>query len=475
MPAAPQESAPLPGIALQLTQDGHHKQLAGHAYIPDLIRQADPQLGLVPEVSPLFVSHTTEALAQTEALAAQRNPTYQKVGFESWYQIRFTRSTDTPVPGLEGSGDLAIQPRLLQLVRKLQENASVISVQFLHAGPPPVDPDQNPLSGSQGYIDAAPQGIDARAAWAKTGGDGTNVHIVDIEQGWNLNHEDLVAADIRLASGMNHSYFPHGTAVLGEMLMVDNTIGGIGISPKAKGTVVSQWVAGVFNTPNAISAAIKLCTAGDFILIEAQEYDPVSGSYYWPVEIADANFQLIQLATSLGITVIEPACNGSYNLDQYVSSTGKYIFKRGDPGYRESGATMVGAGSSGLPHVRLAFSNFGTRVDVFGWGEKVVSTYTNDAGTENRLYTKDFSGTSSASPIIAGAAMNIQGVVKAQLKTTWDPLKIRSTLQIGGTPTAKPATDLIGVLPNLKAILGGNISEIEGKLGQESLGERRRY
>ena len=33
----------------------------------------------------------------------------------------------------------------------------------------------------------------------------------------------------------------HGTSVLGEVLMVDNTIGGVGIAPSAKGRVISLW------------------------------------------------------------------------------------------------------------------------------------------------------------------------------------------------------------------------------------------
>lgn len=37
----------------------------------------------------------------------------------------------------------------------------------------------------------------------------------------------------------------HGTAVLGQILMVDNKVGGIGIAPSAKGRVISSM-----RTPN---------------------------------------------------------------------------------------------------------------------------------------------------------------------------------------------------------------------------------
>lgn len=50
----------------------------------------------------------------------------------------------------------------------------------------------NPRNTNQGYLDAAPAGIDARYAWGFPGGDGMGANMVDMEQGWNLNHEDLV-------------------------------------------------------------------------------------------------------------------------------------------------------------------------------------------------------------------------------------------------------------------------------------------
>lgn len=44
----------------------------------------------------------------------------------------------------------------------------------------------------QGYLNAASSfGIDARYAWGEPGGNGKGVLVVDIEKGWNLDHEDL--------------------------------------------------------------------------------------------------------------------------------------------------------------------------------------------------------------------------------------------------------------------------------------------
>ena len=247
---------------------------------------------------------------------------------------------------------------------------------------------------------------------------------------------------------------------MGQLLMVDNQKGGVGIVPKAKGAVVSQWANDSVteaNTPAAILAAVNHMKFGDILLLEAQETDPVSGTYFWPLEVGDANYAAIRLATALGITVIEAACNGSFDLDPYVNLDGKHIFNRSYTAeFRDSGAVVVGAGSSVAPAARLWFSNFGSRVDVFGWGEHVDTTYTDDAGSAHNLYTAEFSGTSSASPIVTGAAAAVQGLAVAALGFPLAPLQVRRLLAAGGTRSANPAADRIGVMPNLKAIIDGN-------------------
>ena len=96
--------------------------------------------------------------------------------------------------------------------------------------------------------------------------------------------------------------------MLGEVLMVDNSVGGVGIAPSATGRVVSQWrTAANYNTVDAILDAVAHMAFGDVLLLEAQDVDPVSGQGLWPVEIADATYEAIRLATALGIVVVEAA------------------------------------------------------------------------------------------------------------------------------------------------------------------------
>ncbi|KAK4199497.1 putative peptidase [Triangularia verruculosa] len=463
-PIAEAPPAGPPKIALKLTPAGHKKQQEDPNFITGLINAAENgRGGLVPSVNPLIPEdHRPARLSQRIAAAAVIDPSADLPNFDVWYEVALeglesvkTETATTAQTPADG-GNLSLPKETLELIHKLHRLEEVESVHALQAGPPPaVNPNDDPRSVNQGYLNAAPVGINARYAWGFPGGDGLGVNIVDMEQGWKLDHEDLQAAGITLISGYNAAYYSHGTAVLGEMLQVDNNIGGVGIVPKAKGRVISQHRPTGYNTAAAILDAANNMAFGDILLLEAQEFDPVGGQYYWPVSVADANFDAVRVASALGITVIEAACNGGYDLDTYVNLSGKYIFNRSSPDYKESGATMVGASSSTAPHYRLWYSNHGSRVDVYAWGESIDTTFTDDnTGTDNS-YTEYFSGTSGASPIIVGAAAAVQGIANSSLGYKFSPLQLRQILTTNGTPSSTPSTDRIGVMPNLRAIIDG--------------------
>lgn len=318
--------------------------------------------------------------------------------------------------------------------------------------PPPVNPVDDPMSSSQGYLDAAPGGLDARWAWGVA--DGSGVGFVDLEQGWTLDHEDLVGAGITLISGVSNAYHGHGTAVLGEVVGVDNAVGIVGMAPKASARVVSQFrTTSHYSTPEAIVSAAQSMNPGDVLLLEAQT--PFNGLSDLPVEIEAATFDAIRDAVDAGIIVIEAAGNGAHDLDTVVDSANRQRMNRASSDFRDSGAIMVGAGSSAAPHSRLSFSNFGSRVDCFGWGENIETTGDGWQGTSTTAYTPVFGGTSGASPMVAASALLVQSWSKKTRQVHYEPGTLRQLLSSAATntPSANPARDRIGVMPNLRAVI----------------------
>lgn len=336
-------------------------------------------------------------------------------------------------------------------VAKVIAGWSSVETAYVEDGPapPPVSPVNDPLNTKQGYLDAAPIGIDARWAWMES--DGSGVGFVDVEQGWTLNHEDLFDANIALISGLNLYYHGHGTAVLGEVVGVDNRYGGIGIASRASARVISQWRnSGDYKTAHAIICAAYKMKRGDVMLLEAQTNSPKL-----PVEVDDVVFNAIKTATSQGIVIVEAGANGGVDLNAYRDLKGKCIFNRESSDFRDSGAIVVGAASSTLPHRRLSFSNFGNRIDCYAWGENIATCGDGWQGTNRLKYTWTFGGTSGSSPIVAGAALLLQSWRVRHELQPYSPDTIRTLLSNPtlNTRSGRPEDDRIGVMPNLKAII----------------------
>lgn len=363
---------------------------------------------------------------------------------------------------VETQGDIDVQALLVQF-----EKSSLVETAYLQEEEAPpeerlsnlsVNPYDEPRLTRQGYLEPAPLGINAPYAWSIKGGDGKGTTFVDMEYGWLFSHEDLVNQKIELMSGQNKSeHHDHGTSVLGIVSAEDNNIGGIGIAPKAKVKVVSQIRDnGMYNTADAILSSVNNMQAGDILLLEAQAtYEGYGDKNYLPVEVKPDIFDAIRLGTNKGIIIIEAGANGGNDLDQFRDRNGKQVLNRNSPDFKDSGAIMVGAASARVPHKRSYFSNYGSRVDVYGWGNAVDTTDAKPREFMTNLYTSSFSGTSSASPIIAGAAASIQGITKTNLGKVYTPSQLRDILSdpSTGTKSNDPASDKIGVLPDLKAIV----------------------
>ena len=334
---------------------------------------------------------------------------------------------------------------------------------------PPATPN---FVSRQGYLGPAPAGIDAEYAWTQRGGRGFGVRVFDCEGAWRFTHEDLGQNQGGVIRNQTNAlnWRNHGTAVVGVIGGDRNSFGIVGISPDAHCRGSSIFDTG--GLPGAIRAAADRLGRGDIILLEVQYGHPSKG--YTSVEWWPDDFAAIRYAVNRGIIVVEAAGNGNNNLDDPVydtplsgfPSSWRNPFRRGR---RDSGAVLVGAGAPppgthgrnwGPDRSRLDFSNYGSAIDVQGWGREVTATGYGDlqgGSNEDLWYTDRFSGTSSASPCVVGALACVQGVLRANGRVTLSPARARSLLRSSGSPQTdapgRPRSQRIGNRPNLRQLI----------------------
>ena len=258
-------------------------------------------------------------------------------------------------------------------------------------------PSPDPVAGNyqpqQGYLNAAPGGVDADFAWTQLAGAGGNVWIADIESNWNFNHADLnsptLIGPVSALTAQNN--IDHGTAVLGVLAARNNGVGTTGIAYNSTLFVAARQTASGYDPAAAITRCTAALRAGDIIVLEMQTDGPAAGNAdLVPIEWEAASYTAIQTAVGLGIIVVEAAGNGSQNLDAAIFNTGHAPFLAAN----DSGAIIVGAGAvpggSDTDRSRLGFTSYGSTVDLQGWGENVVTTGYGDlylADGMNSFYT----------------------------------------------------------------------------------------
>jgi hypothetical protein len=359
---------------------------------------------------------------------------------------------------------LRIVMKELQLMKEI-ENCSLISLNPI-APPHDIGLITPNYETSQGYIKSNP-GVDMEYAWG-LGYNGAGIKIRDVEYGFNKNHEDLDHKNVFIFPGMTVSssvtdaYKDHGTAVVGVIYADKGTYGVSGMAYGASELAFfPEWQQTGYNRVNAVTMAINNSVAGDIIVYEMQTNGD-QGNYV-PAEYDYMIWNLTKAATAAGIIVVAAAGNGNQNLDGIPYNEYR---TRGD-----SGAILVGAGSSNTAHDRLSFSTYGSRIDVQGWGQNVFTTGYGDIKIENdpnQGYISNFSGTSSATPIVASCVVVLQSYYHELTGNYMTSTQMRSLLKETGIAQGTGALGNIGPLPNMKNALlkikNDNLSTTDFKL-----------
>lgn len=291
----------------------------------------------------------------------------------------------------------------------------------------PNDPEANPSSGGQGHLEV----VKAYEAWDITLGD-ENIVIGIIDTGMDVFHEDLVGNyfvnpnetedgidndgngyidDIRGYDFADDDNDPHAETDINSTLNHGTHVGGIAGAETNNGI----GLAGIGY--NSKIAPLKgFTTNGTFS----------SGTWEGVLYAADNGYDIVNLSwgntngfsqffqdiinycvLENDMVVIAAAGNTNADLDFYPAS------------YEH----VISVGASTLSDTKWGSATFGDHVDIMAPGESILSTQKNDT------YNRD-SGSSHASPMVAGAAALVKDVfpefnarqIMEQLRVTSDDI-----------------------------------------------------
>lgn len=334
---------------------------------------------------------------------------------------------------------------LLALARKLElPNIVTCNLVATTEIPPPYDipPVTANLESLQEYLGPNP-GVDMEFAW-NMGLTGTGIRVRDLEYGFNKNHEEFndlngafLAPNMNVSTAVSPAFIQHGTSVFGIVYAHKGDYGITGMAHGAQEMVLfpEKQQTG-YNRIEAVTQAIAASQQGDVIIYEMQAFG--YNSNYVPAEYDPTVWELTKAATDAGIIIVAAAGNGNQNLD---SSPYESYRNRGD-----SGAIIVGAGSSDTFHDKISYSTYGNRVNVQAWATSVYTTGGSTTGDVNQNYVY-FTGTSSATPIVASCAIVLQSYYHDLTGNYLTPLQMRNLLMTTGIPQGSGGH--IGPIPNM--------------------------
>lgn len=323
----------------------------------------------------------------------------EDVGGVETKDLDVANSMAVQVPDQAAARELAADPR----VARVEDDVMVKAISGEGNGLTPVVPVVTTLAQSLPW---GVNKVDAEKVWSRTTGDPIKVAIIDT--GIDRSHPDLLG---NIKGGVSKVWYTrnynddngHGTHVAGTVAAVSNSIGVIGVAPKAD-------LYGVKVLDNYGSGYLSDVIAGiDWAVANRMKVINMSlGTSYHSSSLENA----VKRANSAGITLVCAAGNsGPYS--NSVVYPGKF-------------SQVICVGATASDDTIAYFSSRGPQVDVSAPGYYVYSTY------KGRTYAT-LSGTSMATPHVAGAVALVLtrpiGTYDSNHNGRWDPAEVRSRLQ----------------------------------------------
>lgn len=244
--------------------------------------------------------------------------------------------------------------------------------------------------------------IGAEQAWATAKGSKTVVAVLD--DGFDLNHPDLAdhfikPYDVLTGSKKTMPVSDHGTHVSGIIAAsADNGIGGAGVAPGTKIIPVNVFFQSMAFTSDIIKGIQYAVDSGADII------NMSLGTF----EYSKAFDESVQAAYKKGVLIVAASGNESQAMSNYPAG-----FKN-----------VVSVAATTTSDTKAFYSNYGATIDIAAPGSSIISTM--PKGKYGKM-----SGTSMASPVVAGVAALIldkephltNEQVAYRLKQTAAPIK----------------------------------------------------
>lgn len=361
------------------------------------------------------------------------------------------------------------------------------------------------LTALQTYLqgESATGGLNILPAW-DAGITGQGVRILDSENNWNFGHEDLPISELDVlypdvAIDNSDNAIQHGTAVIGLLGGLDNGLGVTGITHSSE-IKLDQKSKSAFGALTIIEDFFQdysdgyvdgddaFIRPGDILNFLGGVLGPSSPlnskcaitvgaeipNYCVPIESYPLGFAILQDLSSFGVIIMEPAGEGATDL---ASPLMNFTDCGGDPcpnlGKDDSGAIMVASSQAGKDHTRPWWSNCGTRVNTYAWGDGIVTAgygqdgflsgqFTpnpySDPSDQNKWYTSSFFGPCGSTTLVSGAVALVQSYTKEFYKDIiphkqvyLDSYQMRKLIDMSGTPSSSGCN--IGKKPDVGAMM----------------------